>query len=182
MTDTPVDVLSDEQIADLVDHYEHAIAIFGRHEASRESRALTALRELQQRRALAAVQAQPVTVCRLCLGQGRIYVGAEWRLCSCQPQPASARPDESALRMMWDAGFQTCRDYTDNWVHCQGEQKERRVQAALSRVPAPAVSPYEQFAAGFQAGLGAVDKFGEQHETVEEAWADFQRVSQGEQP
>jgi hypothetical protein len=107
--------------------------------------------------ALAAVQAQPF--CRLCVGQGRIYVGTEWRLCSCQPQPVSpepkcqqcgwvnfehekgcsrsvsARPDvEAALRAMWDDGFQTCRSYTDNWVHCQGEQKERRVQAALASV------------------------------------------------
>ncbi len=46
------------------------------------------------------------------------------------PQPASAWPevDEAALRAMWDHGFKTCRSYTDNWFHCEGEQKERRVQ------------------------------------------------------
>jgi hypothetical protein len=87
------DVLSDEQIANLIDAYGSP------HEWA-DKEVAVALRELQHRRAqensslpgtLAAVQAQPF--CRLCVGQGRIYVGTEWRLCSCQPQPVSAGPE-----------------------------------------------------------------------------------------
>jgi hypothetical protein len=95
------DVLSDEQIAEMT------VAIQANRVYYDPPRAqvLTALRELQHRRAqensslpgtLAAVQAQPF--CRLCVGQGRIYVGTEWRLCSCQPQPVSARPDPAWMQ------------------------------------------------------------------------------------
>jgi hypothetical protein len=38
------------------------------------------------------------------------------------------------LREMWKDGFDTCRSYTDNWYHCEGEQRERRILAALARV------------------------------------------------
>jgi hypothetical protein len=51
-----------------------------------------------------------------------------------EPEASEAMDLEAQLREMWKDGFDTCRSYTDNWYHCEGEQRERRILAALARV------------------------------------------------
>ena len=49
------------------------------------------------------------------------------------PSPSSLDLD-ALLRAMFDAGFETCRRYGDNWFHCEGEQRDRAFATALQRV------------------------------------------------
>lgn len=35
---------------------------------------------------------------------------------------------EPYLRVAWEAGFKLCRDYGNNWMHFDDEQKERQWQ------------------------------------------------------
>lgn len=42
-------------------------------------------------------------------------------------------PDADIQRQAWDAGFALARSYGDNWMHCVGEQREKRWQEYLRR-------------------------------------------------
>jgi hypothetical protein len=82
----------------------------------------------------------------LCCGRPRRYcyctaAEREYAYRKALSQPSSGE-ETGRLRAMWQAGFDACRNYGDNWIHCEGEQKERAIQRALAALnQSPSVSP-----------------------------------------
>lgn len=48
---------------------------------------------------------------------------------------------ETALRAAWEAGFKLAVSYGDNWIHFDGDQKERKWKAYLAAQPVDAPQP-----------------------------------------
>jgi hypothetical protein len=53
-------------------------------------------------------------------------------------------------------------------------------QSQVAEEPATLARLRQAFTVGFDAGLHATDKFGEQHDTVDEAWADYLEMADSE--